>query len=56
MRESERVRESANGESVSRAENRRKFGVESKVFEVEMVERGGKPQVIIMESKKGVSP
>ena len=60
MRESERVRESASGESVSCAENRRKrkmssFGVESKVFEVEMVERGGKSQVIIMESKKGVS-
>ena len=55
------MRESANGESVSLAENGRNrktssFGVESKVFEVEMVERGGKPQVIIMESKKGVSP
>ena len=49
------MRESASGESVSRAENRRKFGVESKVFEVEMVERRGKPQVIIMESKRGVS-
>ncbi|KAL6343680.1 hypothetical protein AAG906_025045 [Vitis piasezkii] len=58
MRESERERESASGESVSRAENRRKrktssFGVESKVFEVEMVERGGKPQVIIMERREG---
>ena len=29
--------------------------MESKVFEVEMVERRGKPQVIIVESKRGVS-
>ena len=29
--------------------------MESKVFKVEMVERRGKPQVIIVESKRGVS-
>ena len=43
-----------------RAENRRKrktssFGVESKTFELEMVERRGKTLVILTESKKGVS-
>ena len=29
--------------------------MDSKVFKVEMVERRGKPQVIIVESKRGVS-
>ena len=56
---SERAREAASGENVRRAENRRKrktssFGVESKTFELEMVERGGKTLIIITESKKGV--
>ena len=42
-----------------RAENRRKrktnsFGVESKAFELEMVEKGG-TTLTITESKKGVS-
>ena len=60
MRESKRARETASGESVSRAENRRKrktssFRVESKTFELEMVERGGKTLIIITERKKGVS-
>ena len=41
-------------------ENRRKrkessFRVESKVFEIGIEERKGKPQVIIVESKRGVS-
>ena len=60
MRESKRARETASGERVSRAENRRKrktssFGVESKTVELEMVERGGKTLIIITERKKGVS-
>ena len=54
------MRKSDGDEGESRAENRRKrkgssFGVESKVFEVGAEERKGKPQVIIVESKKGVS-
>ncbi|RVX21516.1 hypothetical protein CK203_002349 [Vitis vinifera] len=53
-------RGAASGENVRHAENRRKrktssFGVESKTFELEMVERGGKTLIIITESKKGVS-
>lgn len=41
-----------------RAENRRRrkgsrFGVESKVFEVEVEERKGKPQVTIVERERG---
>ena len=56
----EREREVASGENVRCAENRRKrktssFGVESKTFELEMVERRGKTLVILTESKKGVS-
>ena len=61
MREtkSERAREVASDGNVRRAENRRKrktssFRVESKTFELEMVERRGKT-LIITESKKGVS-
>ncbi|RVW61925.1 hypothetical protein CK203_064910 [Vitis vinifera] len=69
MPESEResLRESASEESerdrqrweMHRAENRRKrktssFGVESKTFELEMVEKGGST-LTITESKKGVS-
>ena len=51
--------ESEGDEGESRAENRRKrkgssFGVESKVFEIGVEERKGKPQVIIVESKRGV--
>ena len=58
--ESEEASEPAGGENVSRAENRRKrktrcFGVESKSFEREMEERGGKTLITITESKKGVS-
>lgn len=59
MLESKRERGSDSGEGDSRAENRRKrkvssFGVESKVFEVEIKEKRGKPQAIIVESKRGV--
>ena len=58
--ESEEASEPAGGENVRRAENRRKrktrsFGVESKSFELEMEERGGKTLITITESKKGVS-
>ena len=58
--ESEGASEPANGENVRRVENRRKrktrsFGVESKSFELEMEERGGKTLITITESKKGVS-
>lgn len=58
--ENERAIEAAGGENARRAENRRKrktrcFGVESKSFEMEMVERGGKTLITITESKKGVS-
>ena len=58
--ESEEASEPASSENVRRAENRRKrktrsFGVESKSFELEMEERGGKTLITITESKKGVS-
>lgn len=58
MSESEQEREGEGVERESRAENRRKwkgisFGVESKVFEIGIEEKKGKPQVIIMESKRG---
>nr|CAN80562.1 hypothetical protein VITISV_040289 [Vitis vinifera] len=61
MSESEREREGEGVERESRAENRRKwkgisFGVESKVFEIGIEEKKGKPQVIIMESKRGWNP
>ncbi|RVW96910.1 hypothetical protein CK203_032252 [Vitis vinifera] len=54
----EREREVASGENVRCAENRRKeeravFGVESKTFELEMVERRGKTLVILTEARKG---
>eukprot|EP00261_Vitis_vinifera_P017602 XP_010647349.1 PREDICTED: uncharacterized protein LOC104878512 [Vitis vinifera] len=56
---SEGVREIDSDGKMHRAENRRKrktnsFGVESKAFELEMVEKGG-TTLTIMESKKGVS-
>ena len=34
---------------------RRGFAVESKMFELELLERSGKPQIVIEESKRGVS-
>ncbi|RVW14367.1 hypothetical protein CK203_097453 [Vitis vinifera] len=56
---SEGVREIDSDGKMHRAENRRKrktnsFGVESKAFELEMVEKGG-TTLTITESKKGVS-
>ena len=58
MRESER--EGDCEERENRAENRRRrkgsrVGVESKVFEIEVEERKGKPQAIIVERKRGIS-
>ncbi|RVX14864.1 hypothetical protein CK203_012171 [Vitis vinifera] len=56
---SERAREIDSDGKMHRAENRRKrktssFGVESKTFELEMVEKGGST-LTITKSKKGVS-
>ncbi|RVX01175.1 hypothetical protein CK203_036200 [Vitis vinifera] len=58
MRESEQ--EGDCEERENRAENRRRrkgsrVGVESKVFEIEVEERKGKPQAIIVERKRGIS-
>ena len=58
MRENERARKSDGDEEESRAENWRKrkgssFWVESKVFEVGVEERKGKPLVFIVKSKRG---
>ena len=58
MRKSERESEGDKGEN--RAENQRRWKgsrirVESKVFEIEVEERKGKPQAIIVERKRGIS-
>ncbi|RVX05080.1 Transposon TX1 uncharacterized 149 kDa protein [Vitis vinifera] len=60
MRESERVRESDGDEGKSRAENRRKrkgvaLGGVQRFLKLELRREKAKPQVIIVESKKGVS-
>ena len=52
--------ESVGDERENRVENRRRrkgsrIGVESKVFKIEVEERKGKPQAIIVERKRGIS-
>ena len=57
-RESERECDGEEGENNSASRRRRKgsnFVVESKAFEIVVDERKGKPQVLIMEKKGGVS-
>ena len=57
-RESERECDGEEGENSSASRRRRKessFAVESKAFEIIVDERKGKPQVLIMEKKGGVS-
>lgn len=58
MGESERERDGEEGEDNAVVRRRRKgssFVVESKVFKLALEERKGKPQVFIMERKRGVS-
>ena len=57
-RESERECDGEEGENSSVSRRRRKessFAVESKAFEIIVDERKGKPQVLIVEKKGGVS-
>ena len=56
--ESERECDGEEGENSAAIRRRRKesgFAVESKVFEIVLDERKGRPQVLIMEKKRGVS-
>ncbi|RVW84282.1 hypothetical protein CK203_036651 [Vitis vinifera] len=56
--ESERECDGEEGENSTAIQRRRKessFAVESKVFEIVLDERKGRPQVLIVEKKRGVS-
>ncbi|RVW15394.1 hypothetical protein CK203_082653 [Vitis vinifera] len=58
MGESERESDCEEREHRSEKQRRlkgRRFGVESKVFEIEVEERNGRPQAIIVERKRGIS-
>ena len=57
-RESERECDGEEGENSTAIRRRRKessFAVESKVFEIVLDERKGRPQVLIVEKKRGIS-